>query len=110
MPDSAQPVSPLSSLVSPLKRLISSTNLHKYNHQIREHEHVIGRQSDSLVHRGERTIKLSLLNKHVTHKPVGKPRHLRREMLIGKSLSSELACFSNIGRWIITEEVDHTTI
>ena len=29
-------------------------------------------------------------------------------MLIGKNLTSELACFSIIGRWIVTEEVDRT--
>src|SRR5262249_25304569 len=91
----------------PLKRLIRSTNLHKYHHQAREHPRVIGRHSNSLVCRGERTVKVFLLNKHITHEPVGKPRHLRREML-GKNLSSELACFSNIGRWIITDEPDRT--
>src|SRR6185312_15087863 len=41
---------------------------------------------------------------HVTHKPVGKSRHLRREMLIGKDLASQLTCFSNIGRWIVADE------
>src|SRR4249919_970541 len=30
-------------------------------------------------------------------------------MLIGKNLTSELACFSIIGRWIVTEEVDRTS-
>ena len=100
---------PHRNLVSPLKRLIRTTSLHKYHHQRREHEHVIGRQSDRLFRRGERTIKVSLLNKHVTNKPVRKPRHLGREMLIGKNLSSELACFSNIGLWIITDEVVGTS-
>src|SRR6478752_47777 len=80
---------PRRGLVAPLKRLIGSTNLHKYEHQIRKYEHVMGRESDSPVRRGERTIKVSLLSKDVTHKPVGKPRHLRREMLIGKNLTSE---------------------
>src|SRR5262245_10107640 len=29
-------------------------------------------------------------------------------LIIGKDLSSELACFSNIGRWVITDENDRT--
>src|SRR5262245_8622816 len=29
-------------------------------------------------------------------------------MLIGKNLPSEFPCFSNIGRWIITDEDHHT--
>src|SRR5262245_36146988 len=99
---------PRRGLVSPLKRLIRSTSLHKYDPQRREHEGGIGRQSDCLVRRGERTIKVFLLNKHKTHKPVGKPQHLRREMLIGKNLSSQFPCFSNIGGWIITDEDHHT--
>ena len=28
--------------------------------------------------------------------------------MLSKNLSSELACFSNIGRWIITDEPDRT--
>src|SRR4029079_5842759 len=74
----------------------------------REHERVIGRESYSLVRRGERTIKVSFVNEHETQEPVGKPRDLRGKMLIGKDLTSEVACFSNLGRWIITDEDDHT--
>src|SRR5262245_44247009 len=83
--------------------------MHKWDQQRREHERVKGCQSDSLVHGGKRTVKVSLLNKHITHKPVGKSHHLRREMLFGKNLSGEVACFSDIGGWIITDEDHHTT-
>src|SRR5262245_53049573 len=99
---------PRRSLVSPFKRPIRSTKLYKYHHQAREHVRVIGRESDSLVCRGERTFKVFLLNKHITHEPVGKPRNLGREMLIGKNPSSELPRLSNIGRWIVTDEPDRT--
>src|SRR4029078_1077210 len=71
-------------------------------------ERVIGREAYSLVRRGELTIKVSFVNEHETQEPVGKPRDLRGKMLIGKDLTSEVACFSNIGRLIITDEKDHT--
>jgi len=45
----------------------------------------------------------------VTCEPVCKPRHLRREILIDKNLLSELACFSNIGLWIITDKDDRAS-
>ena len=71
---------PAPQLGQPTEAPIRSTNLHKYHHQAREHPRVIGRQSNSLVCRGERTIKVFLLNKHITYEPVGKPaqRYLER--------------------------------
>ena len=100
---------PRRNLVSPLKRQIRSASLHLYHHQRRKHERVIRRQSDRPARRRERPIKVALTNQHVAYQPVGKPSHLEREVLVGKNLPSEFACFSNIVRWIITNEVDGTS-